>query len=155
MICHAMSGGSHETLYRRAGSKPDHPPAGMHRRLCRRGQFGTRRRYFRRHVGPRRARLRCRARGDGPSWLLPRYDKATIHEIDAMQRNYRKSVPPKPRGRRWHSTTTAALHKADDKRVTLQVGLQTARLAAFGVQRSSTYVASTRWARIGSPPRPI
>ena len=62
------------------------------------------------------------------------------------------SALPKPHGHDWCLPTTAALQIADEPRVALQATLQTARSSAFGVERSSTSVASTRWAMSGRRP---
>jgi len=62
--------------------------------------------------------------------IRPSFGQATFsHSLQS----FRKSAYPKPLGHRWCRTTTAALHIADDKRVTLQAARQ--RPAALGQKK--------------------
>jgi hypothetical protein len=84
----------------------------------------------------------CALRDDARELIYgvqPLLTLAIVHGREAE-----KSAPIQPYGYRWRLTTTAALHKADEPRVALQATLQTARLAASGVQRSSISGSSTK-----------
>ena len=83
--------------------------------------------------------------------MIQEIQKPVDKELSGSQRKaeLQTSAPPKPRGHRWHWIMTAALHIANDKRVALQIALQTARLSAFGVQCPSISIACTRRATSG------
>ena len=77
------------------------------------------------------------------------WDKASALRSSAKQR-FQTSAPPKPHGRRWCRTTTAALPIADHYCVVFRVALTTATLSAFRGQRTPISRASMR--RAHRPP---